>query len=398
MRKAFDSDEYHVMIVAQKFQTGFDQPKLCAMYVDKKLGGVECVQTLSRLNRVHPGKEETYVLDFVNDPEEIVESFQEYYQTAKLIDVSDPNLIWDLKEKIQSAGIFTMVEVNLFVEVFFTKSSKSNAAISNVCKPAVERWQYRYGAAYEEHQKRRDMFERIKKTGDAVLVGNAENDLKEAKKELDALGMFKADLVSFTRYYEFMSQIVDFDSTDLEKLSLYARHLAPLLREKTPKDDAVDLSSVELSHYRLSKLKQQDLKLVKGGSGGLVPGSEMGSGKAKSKMEEYLSQIIHRLNEVFVTEGLTDNDMLNYAMTISDKVRENKTVMKQIENNSRDQAMLGDFPNAIDDAVMESSEAHRNQMTQILNSPEVAAGFRRIVLDILRSPMNAARGVATTEI
>ncbi|MBK9266061.1 MAG: type I restriction endonuclease subunit R [Polyangiaceae bacterium] len=390
MRTAFDGDDYHVMIVAQKFQTGFDQPKLCAMYVDKKLGGVECVQTLSRLNRIHPGKEETYVLDFVNDPEEILESFQEYYQTAKLLDVSDPNLIWDLKEKIQSAGIFTMVEVNLFADVFFTKS-KGNAAIGNVCKPAVERWQNRYTEAYEQHQKRRDMFERIKKTGDAVLVGNAESDLKEAKKELDALGMFKADLVSFTRYYEFMSQIVDYDSTDLEKLSLYARHLAPLLREKTPKEDPIDLSSVELSHYRLSKLKQQDLKLVKGAGEGLSPGSEMGSGKAKSKMEEYLSQIIQRLNEVFVTDGLTDNDMLNYAMTISDKVRENEAVMKQIENNSREQAMLGDFAGALDEAVMESGEVHRNLMTQVLNDKNIAAGFGRIVFDMLVAQMKTGQ-------
>ncbi len=94
MRKAFDTDDYQVMIVANKFQTGFDQPKLCAMYVDKKLAGVKCVQTLSRLNRTYPGKEitGTYVLDFVNEPEEVLAAFQEYYQTAELIDVSNPDL------------------------------------------------------------------------------------------------------------------------------------------------------------------------------------------------------------------------------------------------------------------------------------------------------------------
>jgi len=93
MRDAFKTAEYRIMIAANKFQTGFDQPKLCAMYVDKKLGGVDCVQTLSRLNRTYPGKEETYVLDFFNDPQEVLEAFQEYYQTAQLLDVSDPNLI-----------------------------------------------------------------------------------------------------------------------------------------------------------------------------------------------------------------------------------------------------------------------------------------------------------------
>ena len=92
LRETFDSPAYHVMIAADKFQTGFDQPKLCAMYVDKKLAGVECVQTLSRLNRIYPGKE-TWVLDFFNDPTDVLEAFQEYYQTAELLDVSDPNLI-----------------------------------------------------------------------------------------------------------------------------------------------------------------------------------------------------------------------------------------------------------------------------------------------------------------
>ncbi|WP_422595436.1 type I restriction enzyme subunit R domain-containing protein [Pseudomonas sp.] len=102
MRKAFDSDDYQVMIVANKFQTGFDQPKLCAMYVDKKLGGVECVQTLSRLNRTYPGKAEvgTFILDFFNEPQEILDSFQPYFQTAELADVSNPDLIFDLFEKL----------------------------------------------------------------------------------------------------------------------------------------------------------------------------------------------------------------------------------------------------------------------------------------------------------
>jgi type I restriction enzyme R subunit len=108
MRKAFDSDDYQVMIVANKFQTGFDQPKLCAMYVDKKLGGVECVQTLSRLNRTFPGKAATgtFVIDFFNEPEDILLSFQPYFQTAELADVTDPDLIFDLFDKLRAAGIF----------------------------------------------------------------------------------------------------------------------------------------------------------------------------------------------------------------------------------------------------------------------------------------------------
>lgn len=383
MRDAFDTNDYQIMIVANKFQTGFDQPKLCAMYVDKKLGGVDCVQTLSRLNRIYPGKQDTYVLDFFNEPEDVLEAFQVYYQTAELLDVSDPNMIWDLFDKLRSAGIFLWAEVIQFAEFFYSKS-KSNAAISNICKPALERWQNRYEQASADYKKRKDLYDRAKAAGDATLIANAETEMKEAKTELDALGLFKSDLVGFTRFYEFMSQIVEYDSEDLERLSLYARHLAPLLREKTPEQDIIDLSSVELSHFRLSKIKEQDLKMVKeGGEEGLEPGTDIGGGKAKSKEEEWLSQIIGRLNELFVTDGLTDKDLINYAYTIRDKMKENSAVMHQIANNSPAQALLGSFPGALDDAVMGSGEAHQNQMMQYLNNKELQAGFQRVVFDML---------------
>ena len=134
MRDAFDTEEYQVMIVAQKFQTGFDQPKLCAMYVDKKLGGLECVQTLSRLNRTTPGKEDTYVLDFFNDPEDILAAFQEYYEVATLLDVSDPNHLWDLFEKLKSAGIFLSTEVEQFSKacLLYTSPSPRDGLLSRM--------------------------------------------------------------------------------------------------------------------------------------------------------------------------------------------------------------------------------------------------------------------------
>ena len=270
-----------------------------------------------------------------------------------------------------------------FSEFFFSKS-KSNAAISNICKPALERWRNRYEQASGDYKKRKDLYDRAKSSGDATLIENAETEMKEAKTELDALGLFKSDLVGFTRFYEFMSQIVEYDSEDLEMLSLYARHLAPLLREKAPDQDIIDLSSVELSHFRLSKIKEQDVKMVKeGGEEGLEPGTDIGGGKAKSKEEEWLSQIIGRLNELFVTDGLTDKDLINYAYTIRDKMKENSAVMHQIANNFPAQALLGSFPGALDDAVMGSREAHQNQMMQYLNNKELQAGFQRVAFDML---------------
>ena len=386
MRKAFDSQDYQVMIVANKFQTGFDQPKLCAMYVDKKLGGVECVQTLSRLNRVYPGKADTgtFVLDFFNAPEDILAAFQPYYKTASLADVSDPNLIFDLNEKLRASGIFQGQEVEQFCTAFFQKS-KSNAALANICKPAMQRWQIRYKAAMLAYQQTRDLLERTKKTGDAVLMANAENSFKAAKKDKDALEIFKKDLGTFVRFYEFMSQIVDYDDAGLEKLSLYARHLRPLLREQLLEEDDIDLNQVVLSHYRLSKIRQQDLMLSEDQAAfGLKPGEGLGTAKARDPREEFLSQIISRLNELFVTDHLTEKDLVNYAYTVRDKVRENATVMKQLANNSDEQAQLGDFPKAVDDAILDSSDAHENQKLQLLSDPKKAAAFAKLVFDLLK--------------
>ena len=384
MRKAFDSDDYQVMIVANKFQTGFDQPKLCAMYVDKKLGGVECVQTLSRLNRTYPGKAEsgTFVLDFFNDSQDILDAFQPYYQTAELADVSDPDLVFDLFDKLRSAGIFLWQEVEQFCLAFYAKN-KSNAAIANICKPAVERWQKRYRLAVEAYNEAKDIFERSKKTGDAVIVANAEKSFNDCKKEKDALEIFKKDLGSFVRFYEFMSQIVDYNNKDLEKLSLYARNLRPMLREAILDEDDIDLSNVVLSHYRLSKIRQQDIKLKEDENNPLTPGEGIGTAEPRPPAYDFLSHIISQLNEIFMLENLTEQDLVSYAYTIRDKLRENKVVMEQIANNTPEQAMLGDFPKAIDDAVMESGDAHQNLMTQLLSDPQKAAKFAKVVFELL---------------
>lgn len=386
MRKAFDTDDYQVMIVANKFQTGFDQPKLCAMYVDKKLAGVECVQTLSRLNRTYPGKDVsgTYVLDFFNEPDDVLAAFQEYYQTAELVDISNPNLIFDLSEKLRAFGIFSWSEVERFCEAFL-KQALSNAAVANICKPAVERWASRYKSATEAYKTALEMLNRAKKSGDAVLVANTDKTFKECKKEKDALELFRKDLGTFVRFYEFISQIVDYDDKDLEKLSIYARQLGPLLRETDIDEGELDLGDVALSHYRLSKIKEQNLKLATDAAEGLEPGSGLGSGVAKDKQEDFLSQIIERLNEIFAGDGLTEDDMLNYARTIKDKVAENQRVVTQIANNTREQALLGDFPGAVQEAILNSNEAQQKQMIKLLSMSEKLSQFQNAILDMFQN-------------
>ena len=381
LRTAFDSDDYQVMLVANKFQTGFDQPKLCAMYVDKKLVGVDCVQTLSRLNRTYKGKAEsgTFVLDFFNDPDDILAAFQPYYETAILADVSDPDQVYDLYEKLRASGIFLWREVEQLVEAFYSKH-KSNAAISNICKPAVERWQKQYLEARTQAKHAKAMLERTKSTGDVVLITNAENDYKGFKMKQDALEIFKKDLGTFTRQYEFMSQIVDYDSKDLEKLSLYARNLRPLLRESASDEDDIDLSNIVMSHYRVSKLYQQDLKLQES-SGELDASGGAGTAKPKDKKEELLSKVINRLNEVFAGEDFTDKDMINFQNTIWDKVTENEIVVKQFSNNNTDQIMLGGYPDAAMDALFESQEAYEGMTMHLLSNPNQFKKFIRLMLD-----------------
>ncbi|QDT20302.1 Type I restriction enzyme R protein [Gimesia chilikensis] len=138
IREAFKGDEYQILLVANKFQTGFDQPLLCGMYIDKRLDGIQAVQTLSRLNRCYPGKDDTYVLDFVNDPEEILDSFKVYFTTAGLSDVTDPYLILDLRSKLDETGYYDEFEVERVVKVELNPKAKQSQ-LETAIKPVAQR-------------------------------------------------------------------------------------------------------------------------------------------------------------------------------------------------------------------------------------------------------------------
>ena len=383
LRDAFDTDEYQVMIVANKFQTGFDQPKLCAMYVDKKLNGVDCVQTLSRLNRTYPGKEDPFALDFVNKPEDVLEAFKPYYRTAELEDVADPNRIYDIQEKLQAERIFTWQEVEAFAGAFFDPKQTQDKLNYHV-RPAVDRYKARYASALQairdaQHEEREAAMQ-----GDDVALANAQRAAKAAGEEKGVLDVFRKDLGSYVRFYEFISQIVPFDDPDLEKLAVFARHLRPLLRPEVLYED-VDLSGIELTHYRLWKQRERQIDLGGDGGGTTLPGGiDTGTGVGRDPEKETLAEIIARLNELFAGEGLTDNDRLNYLNTVKDKVMENAAVASQIEaNDSPDQIMLGDFPDAVQDAVMGSLGAHNGLAETVLRDGHIRERFVRLLLDTI---------------
>src|SRR5699024_11768720 len=199
------------------------QPRLVAMYVDKRLGGVQAVQTLSRLNRTFPPlKDQTFVLDFTNEVDDIVDAFAPYYEATTLADVTDPNIVHDTERKLSEAAIYERSEVDGFAEAFLAREGH-NALVKWVA-PAADRFTVRMRAAVE--------------ASDAV--------------EIDELQMFRKDVGTYVRQYEFLSQLFDYENPWLEKLALYLKLLAPPLTSRA-KDTPIDLSAVAidyLGHHR----------------------------------------------------------------------------------------------------------------------------------------------------
>lgn len=360
LREAFDTDEFQVLLVANKYQTGFDQPKLVSMYVDKKLAGVAAVQTLSRLNRTCPGKDQTFVLDFVNEPEEIRAAFLPYYETAELAGVSDPNLIHALQAKLDSELIYTPEEVEAFVLAYFKGTQKDMQA---KIAPAVDRYRVR--------------------TQDA-----AENEDKEAA---DALDVFRRDVGTFVRAYDFLSQIVDFGDTDLEKRAIYLKHLLPLLRSVRNKEE-IDLSGVKLTHYKLSDKGKQNIILGEAGEDGkLKPLSELGSGKPHDPEQVMLAQVVERMNDLF--EGVTDTDLLPFALHISGKMLENETLAQQAAANTKEQFDASpDFKDAMIQSVADGFDSYSEMAKQVLNSPKVQEGLAALLGDLVYAGFAKRRG------
>lgn len=291
----FATPEYGVLLVADKYQTGFDQPLLHTMYVDKKLSGVKAVQTLSRLNRTFPGKEDTFILDFANDRETIIESFQPYYELTNMKEATDPNHLYDLKGKMDAVNVYYQSEVDGFAKVFYkpgNTSSKDQGRLYGFIDPAVDRFK---GIEQEETQDE-----------------------------------FKNSLTSFVRLYSFLSQILPFQDIELEKLYSFGRFLL----SKLPKSDYTERlkldNEVALEYYRLQKIAEGDLVLQVQGQHALDPTTEAGIKRSKEEKDK-LSIIINVLNDKYGTE-FTDADRL-YFEQIEQALFENDDLKMRAQNN-----------------------------------------------------------------
>ena len=286
--KIFNENEYRILIVADKYQTGFDQPMLHTMYVDKKLSGVKAVQTLSRLNRTAQGKEGTFILDFTNDRETIFESFQPYYEKTMVAEEPEINHLFDLKGKLDEKQIFWQSEIDAFANIYFKPSgkltTKDQSYLYAFIDPAIDRFK-------------------------AI----------ETEDEKDE---FKKSLRTWTNLYSFLAQIMPFKEPEFEKFYAYAK----LLQTKLPKkelSDSLQLSDeLAMEYYRLQKIKEGSIDLIKGEDGELDGLSEAGIKRAKEEKAK-LSEIIEVLNERFGTE-FEEADKLFFEQIEAELIQDEK--------------------------------------------------------------------------
>lgn len=366
IREAFKGDDYQILLVANKFQTGFDQPLLCGMYVDKRLAGIQAVQTLSRLNRCHPGKDTTYVVDFVNEPADVLEAFKTYHTTAALSTTTDPNLVFTLRAKLDSAGHYDDYEVDRVVAAELNPACKQSDLVAAL-EPVVDRLQKRYKAALE-----------------ALKAARANGDdagIKAATEERDALILFKGDMGAYVRLYTFLSQIFDYGNTEVEKRAIFYKRLLPLL-EFGREREGVDLSKVILTRHHLRNQGKLPLYLGSGEAKALPPITEAGSGSVRVKEKVPLAEVIEKLNDLFGKET-TDDDQLVYVNgVIMGKMLESAKLRQQAANNTKEQfATSPDLGLELNNAIIEALDAHTSMSTKALNSTEVKKGILKILLD-----------------
>ena len=265
----FATQEYRVLLVAEKYQTGFDQPLLHTMYVDKRLAGIQAVQTLSRLNRVHPRKEDTFVLDFVNDRQEIREAFKVYYEGAEMGEEVDPARMYAIKGELDASGVYLDEEIERFCAVYFKprrrQSARDHQAMNAALDPAVSRF-----------------------------AARREEDEEEAED-------WRGKVQAFLNLYGFLSQVIPYQDSDLERLYVFLRHLAAKLPRRRSGPAYRFDDEVQLEYYRLQKISEGSISLAEGEARPLDGPTEVGTGLARQQPVP-LSQLIDIVNTRFGTD------------------------------------------------------------------------------------------------
>jgi type I restriction enzyme R subunit len=327
----FEADDCRFLIVASKFQTGFDQPKLVAMYVDKKLGGVACVQTLSRLNRTMAGKAETFVLDFENTAEDIEGGFQPFYDRITLSKETDPNQLYNIRTDLDKFGIHEATDVEAFAKLWFAAMPKLpllHAAVD----PIVERWK----AETEEEQ-------------------------------VD----YKSKARDFVKLYAFISQLFPLRDTELEKLAVFLRFLLPKLPSKKGELPTEVLGMVDMEKLALRKNDKKDIGLRRGEA--QVDPLNYGGGATLTEEErESLSKIIEDLNTRFNTAFTADEVMV--IKQLEKKISEDESLQQQLKNGSKD-AVKATFRQVAEDAFEDLINDNYKFYKKVSDDDEVSKEF-----------------------
>jgi len=330
----FATAEYQVLLVAEKYQTGFDQPLLHTMYVDKRLAGIQAVQALSRLNRTHPLKEDTFILDFVNDRQEIQEAFKQFYEGAIMGEEVAPERLYEIKAELDASGIYLMEEVVYFCNVYFRPKERQSAAdhkaMNAALDPAVSRF--------------RD------------LQVNDE----------DAAELWRGKLYAFRNLYAFLSQIIPYQDSDLERLYTYLRHLASKLPKRSTGPGYHFDDDVRLEYYRLQKISEGSISLKEGKAYPLDGPKEVGSGMVREEGIPF-SRLIDILNERFGTD-FNEADQLFFDQVVEEAVMDD-SLQQAAQVNSIDKFQLV-FRQVLESLFIERMEMNEELFAKFMNDME----------------------------
>lgn len=343
----FNSDEYKVLLVAEKYQTGFDEPLLHTMYVDKPLSGIKAVQTLSRLNRTCPGKDDTFVLDFVNDPEDIKASFQPYYETTGLEEVTDPNILYDLQAELEPYQVYTEEEVHavneLEIKGGFNKSAKEQTELNAWIDKGVERFK---------------------------------RDLSIEEQEA-----FKESATKFTRTYAFVLQIATFIDVDLHKQYIFLNYLVRKLPRNNKDKDIYMADDVALQYYRNQKVFEGSIALEVTGGAELKPTAHGTSGVQEDEKVR-LSSILDKLNDRFGTE-FTETDFLSRDQVKEDMLN-SEDIQQKAKNNTKDNFKFA-FEKSFMDFVIDRMGSNEKFFMKILENEE----FKNLIMEDMMNEVYA---------
>ncbi|WP_048672164.1 type I restriction endonuclease subunit R [Xylanimonas cellulosilytica] len=332
--RAFREEDYKILIVANKFQTGFDEPRLMAMYVDKKLSGIAAVQTLSRLNRTYPGKTAPMVVDFQNTPASIQDDFKMYYSDARVVGEVDPNSLITIAERLDTAGIYTMQEMTAVADAYL--SDAGGEAIAKALGPIKGRWQSEWNHA-----------RRIK-----------DNELK------DSLRSFRADTISYRNAWQFLSQIVDYQDPDLHKRAILATLLSRNLHMEGNQYDDSYLEGVQLSGVQLvPSAINEDHSLSEGSDEAMgLPGFDGEYRGSQTPAKGPLTEVIERVNEMFRVRNIdvAEGSVAGFISTFWGFLGEDEAAQAMAKNNSPSQLKASaDFSHAVGIAMLRTCQENQ---------------------------------------